>query len=358
MSGFRISETSSNFIHFLRVVASQTVLIGHAIGMYYSIDNSVFGFLPSFSVMVFFVVSGFIISYACSLKSTTYGFKNYLIDRFSRIYITFLPALLITYLLGIAYFYYFHSYPYLLSFRHFFACIFLQHENPLLLQIQYMLPNDDKYKFIGIFGQNLPLWSLSIEWWHYIFFGLFYYNYFGPRKMRFKHKILLLLSLPFIVGYMFFPGRAGYALSFIWFSGVVLNHVISKNSLIIRTAFFPALFLFFTIISFSIVSQLSIVFFIAFFYATIIYLNNFNRENIYSKFFNIFSLQGSYSYSIYIIHYPILVLINKLDFDSDFKFFLSYIISNFAAFLLYILFEKNHKAIASKIKTLSIFKMQ
>ncbi len=310
MTEYRLSETSSNFIHFLRAASSQIVLIGHCAALNQLIEISFLSFLPSFSVMVFFVLSGFVISYSTSLKGESYGLSNYLVDRFSRIYITLLPALLITFLLGFIYYLYFNAYPFNINIKYLFTCITMQQENPLLLKIQYMLPDINKYKFIGIFGDNLPLWSLSLEWWYYVFFGLFFYTKF--KTMKIQHFILLVCCLPFVVGYMFLPGRAGYGLSFIWFSGVLINYLLSKNIKISYSNWLFYIFLVFTIISLKIISNLSILSFIVFFLFSIIYFNGKSSNSNWNKFFKLAKWPGNYSYSLYVIHYPILLLLKKL----------------------------------------------
>lgn len=338
MKQYILSETSSNFIHFLRAVSSQVVLIGHCNLPYLLFGNSIFNFLPSFSVMVFFVLSGFVISYSTSLKGESYGFFNYLIDRFSRIYITLLPVLLLTFLFAFLYHLYVNSYPFNINIKYLLCCLVMQQENPLLLKIQYMLPNTNTYKFIGIFGDNLPLWSLSLEWWYYVFFGLMFYTKF--QKLKFQHLLLLVCCLPFVVGYMFLPGRAGYGLTFIWFSGALIHYLLSKNINFTHSKWLFYIFLAFTIISIKITPNLSILFFIVFFIFAIIYFDNNNSSKKYKKIFKLAKWPGNYSYSLYITHYPILLVFKKLELTPIEKDIYVILFSNFFALIFYLIFEK------------------
>lgn len=347
-----MTETSSNFLHFLRAVASQIVVVGHILTLNHLGSNSLMNILPSFSVMIFFVMSGYIISYTSVAKGKKYGLFNYLVDRFSRIYVALIPALLLTLMLGIICFCYFKTCAFDFNLKHLVCNILMQQENPLLLKFQYMLPNTENYKLIGIFGPNLPLWSLSIEWWLYMFFGLIYFKGFDELKM--KHYILLFCSLPFVIGYMFLPGRAGYGLTFIWFSGVIVNYLTKKVFSIHKSHFLFFIFLIFTLISLKTVSSISIIFFIIFFFFAINYFNQLNSNSIYNTFFKLAKWPGNYSYSIYIMHYPIAFILSSLNLNPISKVVLCIIVTNFLAVIFYLLFERHHKMINTKVKKVAI----
>ncbi|MFM2000482.1 MAG: hypothetical protein RL204_2429, partial [Bacteroidota bacterium] len=170
MSNFRLNQTSSGFIHFLRAILSQIVMIGHVLILngLYSYESALGG-LPPYAVMVFFILSGFVISYSVNLKDKNYGFNNYLADRFARIFSVVIPTLLFTLILGLIGIAISGESPFSMNPWHFFSTLLMQQENLLLLKFQYYLPNDPMYNIIGFFGENLPLWSLSLEWWKYVF---------------------------------------------------------------------------------------------------------------------------------------------------------------------------------------------
>ena len=152
----KLTKASSDYINSLRAISSQVVLIGHIVAIAGIISSkSLLYELPSYAVLIFFLLSGFVISYSVSQKNMDYGFKNYFIDRFSRIYIALVPALFLTIIIA------------LLSTKIFgttlnnvspqlFACdLLMQQDNPVLMQLSsiFML----KTRFIGFFGEIIGI---------------------------------------------------------------------------------------------------------------------------------------------------------------------------------------------------------
>lgn len=123
-------------------------------------------------VMVFFVLSGYLIASSVlrDIQRRQWSWSKYLANRFTRLYVVLLPALLLTLLwdgLGV-YREGARQYPGLnglnlepddISTR-LTATSFLG--NALFLQNVYVDP----------FGSNSPLWSLSNEFWYYLIFPL------------------------------------------------------------------------------------------------------------------------------------------------------------------------------------------
>lgn len=158
-----MKRSLSVFLDLLRIIAATTVMIGHLAptwgleGLEHKIES--FG---HDAVMVFFVISGYVITYSTTKKQTD-AFE-YTASRLARLYSVVLPALLLT---------------------------------GALLLIGSQL-NPDHYKKYArgsewlrhllpiIFSQNIwslstspptnsPLWSLSYEFWYYAIFGCFYF---------------------------------------------------------------------------------------------------------------------------------------------------------------------------------------
>ncbi|MGH6785611.1 MAG: acyltransferase family protein [Novosphingobium sp.] len=128
------------------------------------------------AVLVFFVLSGFLVGGMVCARLARGGFDpgGYAIDRFSRLYTAFLPALLLTVLLtwiGAQWFgatgLYDGSHPtfaekgtvidYLAN-----AGLGTFAGNAAMLQFYFVEP----------YGSNPPLWTLSSEFWFYAVFGL------------------------------------------------------------------------------------------------------------------------------------------------------------------------------------------
>jgi peptidoglycan/LPS O-acetylase OafA/YrhL len=107
-----LSGDSSLVIDIIRVVACDMVVISHNFDIsivYFKIaaNNSVpfiviiNDFFGHVGVILFFIVSGTVITNSL-LKNIdineTYNFKNYFIDRFSRIYAGLVPSLILTFI--------------------------------------------------------------------------------------------------------------------------------------------------------------------------------------------------------------------------------------------------------------------
>ena len=125
------------------------------------------------AVIIFFVLSGYFISNSVinSIRKQTWSWKVYLMNRFTRLYIVLIPALLLGAIwdqTGIHYFGHTGIYDglpedqYILDYsskdhlvwQDFFGSLFY---------LQGILT--------GHFGSNGPLWSLAYEFWYYTIFS-------------------------------------------------------------------------------------------------------------------------------------------------------------------------------------------
>jgi peptidoglycan/LPS O-acetylase OafA/YrhL len=170
--------------------------------------RSIFALGPE-AVMVFFLLSGFVIYYSHTARRTPDSFRVYFLRRFRRIYPLFILALVFTYLM---------------------ACVREHQMAPPELKTAagnlLMLQDITWVKagaWVPTYGGNDPLWSLSYEWWFYMmFFPIIYYLSFAPAKQRWLvFGISLLGSLSCVVH----PSTAGLITGyfFVWWSGVELG---------------------------------------------------------------------------------------------------------------------------------------
>jgi peptidoglycan/LPS O-acetylase OafA/YrhL len=131
-----------------------------------------FGFA---AVMVFFVLSGFLVGGVGLSRARDRSFEptSYFIDRTSRLFVVLIPALIITALLDHAGNIYFPSMG------------FWDSKSPVLtekFQVSFIQYSGLKFFICNlvmlqpfwcpVFGSNVPLWSLSYEFWFYVCFGL------------------------------------------------------------------------------------------------------------------------------------------------------------------------------------------
>jgi peptidoglycan/LPS O-acetylase OafA/YrhL len=141
-----------------------TVLIGHVYKIWFpGIGVHTAEVLAHGAVVVFFVLSGFVIAF--STTKSNRGIRQYSIARLSRLYSVVLPALCITALIQ---FYLLKTEPQLLShytkgddfFRYLLAGTF----------------TNELWFFSAAPLLNQPLWSLSFEFWYYAIFGAWIYR--------------------------------------------------------------------------------------------------------------------------------------------------------------------------------------
>jgi peptidoglycan/LPS O-acetylase OafA/YrhL len=159
-------------------------------------------------VMLFFLLSGFVIFYSQS-RHEDQTFKGYFLRRAKRIYPIYLLALLATYAANC------------LS-----AGRWLNLNLPGLLGNIFML--QDTYGFkpgvrVDAYGGNISLWSLSYEWWFYLMFWPIYRHV----KPGAQWAVAAGLSAAGGVLYCIWPNQAALFLLYfiIWWCGVEMARI-------------------------------------------------------------------------------------------------------------------------------------
>ena len=175
---FSISPSLSNALDILRSLAAFLVVINHLGEVLFLFDGdldlfNLFAFqalyLGHHSVMILFVVSGFLIGRAAFQSVSRGGQRifDYGIDRLTRIYVVLIPALIIGFV-----------------------------SDQILLNVyagtefDYVRERISVLSFLGnilglqtivvpTFGSNGPLWSLACELWYYFLFPAFLIALFG-----------------------------------------------------------------------------------------------------------------------------------------------------------------------------------
>tara|TARA_B100001057_G_scaffold30626_1_gene27926 strand:+ start:634 stop:1689 length:1056 start_codon:yes stop_codon:yes gene_type:complete len=268
------------------------------------------------AVQFFFLLSGFIFFrlYLKKIKEKNLSFYNFLILRISRLYplhfITLIIVLIIYLILKSNNF----INPIRADLEHFIYNLFLIHEWGLNSYASF----------------NEPSWSISVELLMYI---IFFYLALKTNIIFCSFLVILISSILFFKfkflgygGYCFFIGGLSYVLLenfkigkknktlflciLIFFSGIISYYFIESsilNKIIILTIFFPSLI-------------------------NLLYLIN----NCSPKFGKQLSLIGDISYSIYLIHFPLILLslmiLNILNLEINFNsmtIFCTYLIFTF-----------------------------
>ena len=192
----KISPLLSKRLDATRAVAAGMVVICHFRGHYFlpyaeldSSSRNIINFLlfsitrlGRESVIVFFVLSGYLVGGNALSHAFLNRFRisDYLVKRFTRMWIVLIPALL----LG-------------------FLC------DTLSIHLKSTLVIDDFYNLktvvgnvfflqgikVPVFGSNAPLWSLAYEFWYYIIWGIGYIAATKFVKNSIVSKFIFILLL-------------------------------------------------------------------------------------------------------------------------------------------------------------------
>lgn len=273
--------------------------------------------LNHLAVLFFFVLSGFAIALANRKidLNTKDGINYYLYRRFRRILPLYWLAIIFTALIGVITSFYWLNTSY--SFQNLLGNLFFL-QTPTGLHNSWFVP----------YGQNGPLWSLSYEMFFYLFFPIFFSLLVYIFKLGDKSVITYALPISIIISLasivlnqiIFIPFLVFLAQFPVWLGGyylgqVYLNQAKFDRGILIPTIgilclFFLNLYLDSTTISTLI--QAWLIFIIpGYLIHNLSFLPKPHWLNQFS--FTPFKSIGDGSYAIYLMHYPLLQLLKKLD---------------------------------------------
>lgn len=314
--------TASVLLDGTRAVAALLVCLSHWRNIFFLSYSRLrvphkFVFIPFYaitgaghaSVIVFFVLSGYLISGSVfrMFDSGSWSWRRYLTHRLVRLWIVLIPALILGGLLDSAGIRLHHApglytglvdnhmaftVPQFLTARCFFASLFF---------VQWILA--------PTFGSNGPLWSLGNEFWYYILFPL------GVLAFRQSFRPLhRLLSAILFIGISFFVGRTIFFLFPVWLLGAVLARMPQRLPGPARTwvwILYPVLFLLLEkphfIPSLACDYLLGILTF--FFVLSLLSATGLAPARVWVA---VFRIGAKFSYTLYLVHVPFLVFLASL----------------------------------------------
>lgn len=329
--------TGLSFLDGLRGLAAFMVLMGHARWLLwegysegylkhpqqYSFTGKLFVYFLSMfrfghqSVLFFFVLSGFVIhlKYARSLKNepqTFFDLPDYLLRRIRRIYPPFIFILVFTWLLDylgstLGYSIYSAATPNALINSN----VCNNHSLVNLAGNLFFLQNS----LVGIWGTNGPLWSLKYEWWFYIVYPLLFLI---NRKSVYAG--IATVVLVFIAGFfvhapaLVFITSVGQYLLCWWLGGMLADihagRLPVKHSLLAWLALLlPVLVVFENRLTTAL--QADVCWAFGFFGLLNFFFYLLQKQYSFQWLTKIKWL-GDCSYTLYILHFPVLVFINGL----------------------------------------------
>ena len=382
-----ISQESSVFLNIIRLVACEMVVIGHFLTKYQPALNTasftIGSVLGGVAVLLFFALSGLLICHSLLNKigNNDYRFRNYFVDRFSRIYSGLVPALILAGVFALLIY---------VTNQTYFTSLCAMQNTPSLLNFGMTLGMLERFP-ASLFGLPLPfpavtpfgfngiLWTLVVEWWIYMFFGWLVIGSLRVMEKRKSYKpywvlffaVAALLSLVLLT---LFQEYSSFII--VWFAGALMMLAISSSRLnsilsssvarnVLEGLFqiFLAITIFDIYVIFAWTRQyydvllgllLSICVFLG-----VLLLNGRARDRgpkliFNKKFVSIVNSGAGFSFTLFLTHYPILIFLNGLNLSVD-RFYMIIpilLITNVTAFIIAYFTEKKHKQIAYEIKKL------
>lgn len=212
-----MSRSFSIYLDLVRFLSAILVLTYHAKSSRY--DGSWLKGIGAYghdAVMVFFVLSGFVIAYVANNKeSTIYEFSK---SRFARLYSVVFPALIITLVLD-----YFGQ----LLDPSMYAGAHFEDSSPYYRFFSNLFFINEIWFESWLAFSNGPFWSLSYEFWFYVIFASWFY--FTGSKKYLITLCAILIAGPKIL--MLFP---------IWLMGAAVYYLSTRININKYLAFFLA----------------------------------------------------------------------------------------------------------------------
>ncbi len=313
-------------LHFLRAFAVLIVVLFHL-----KIPLFKYGYL---GVDIFFFISGYLISLIVhsKLSNKSFSLREFYIKRVLRI----VPAYLLIILISII------SFIFVFSEYHFDKLKESVNYSLFFVSNIYFFFNSNYFDIGAYFKPLLHLWSLSTEFYFYLFYPLFYlilFKYLNSKKIL-VIRIIYILNLVFLLMLnlndnfsFYFPILRTFEFLFgcLVFLHLKESFKISIDKYILLLFFIFSVLLFDYDLSLKIITILILVIIIHKNYIPSIFYNN-----------RIINFIGDISYSLYLVHWPIIVLFNYLilrDFLIFEKLYL-FLFSVFLSFIFYNCIEK------------------
>lgn len=351
------------YFDWLRAASSQAVLLGHALNIFlpsiFMVErpdglleaSRALPYIQNLGVVVFFALSGYLVTTAVLRKmaSEQYGLAPFIVDRATRIFVPFVPAVLIvwlldTLLLGSAPFNRFTDLP--LDLWTALSNLLMLFNHPVLSIAEKVLGID------GIatspIGSADPFWTIVLEWWLYCAFGVFALLLARGRRMGAGMTLLLLFALaPLVVSV-----STGSGLVLAWPVGMLVAISERRLRLLPRQCFAGTLLLSAGVATAvwlrSAYDFYAPAFVVCFAYALIAYAVRSPEGHAESVAPRAVRLLSDYSYSLYLTHFSVLIYLQAYlpsGLGAFVAITVALIFANLVAFVFWWLFERHYLAV-------------
>jgi len=339
----REQNDSSLTLDLARAIAAQMVCIGHAANIFLGPGST---YLPHVGVLIFFVLSGFLIAHTLFTKAVEpgYGFAEFMIERIARIYSAYLPALFV---IAIVDYLMWSIGLFPVSFS---PVIFLK--NLLMLQ-NYPGPFNLGGPTFGSAGQ---LSSLAAEFHIYVFVGAMFFMVSGRRRLTMLAIAILSAAMP--LGYFLGISGTDRGLFVLWLLGFGSYFVarvtkMDRDSAIYAGVLFPLLCAYWYLKR-DIGNEYDIqhypVFLCAFFAMVLASQGSswLTRSIALKKITTVFA---DYAFSLFLLHYTLVKVVNVCFPDSGVSgLVFSVVCANIISYVFAIATENKHRNLSQKLK--------
>lgn len=321
-----LTPAASANLDLIRGLAAWAVMWGHLRAdffvdhsqlQHHSLLLSILYFLTGFgseAVLVFFVLSGFLISSAIFGRRAAgiWSWRDYAIDRSSRLYVVLIPGLLFGLLwdtVGSSIFASTGIYSHPLKS---FGLFVVQGR----LGVGTFLGNLFFLQTIvcPTYGSNGPLWSLANEFWYYVLFPVALAAGLAWNQRSTREAIPLTILTACVAA---FVGRTILSGFFVWLSGTVLLLAYSKWTISAKVSLALYTFASSVVLAVSLLAariggpavlgtNLSVGISFSVFLFAVLQMNSCAVGGYYSR---IARMLAGFSYSLYVLHFPLLLFL-------------------------------------------------
>lgn len=302
--------------------------------------------IPNIGALIFFILSGFVIAHTLSVKSesSSYGLAAYGIERFSRIYTAFLPALLM--IAGTDHLMQYLGHPLVgdpIDFRTLFGNLTMRQGLPSDWGVRHLAPRQ--------------LTSVAVEFHIYFFVGAIFFLLKGRNVWTCGMVAVLFSTMP--LGYfsnMPGPDRALFAM---WLAGFAAYYIAkpikpNQSQSILSAVAFIILILYWARHRTSNDYDLSNYPALALAFLALVMLTQRTRL-IGRTASRAIRFAADYSFSLFLIHLTIVKLVLIVPAPAPLRIAVAILAANGLAILFSLAFERHYKRVAESIKRVAFY---
>lgn len=351
----RIGVGTSVLLDVVRAGAAFLVSVNHAIAILRGRELS----LGGFAVCLFFLLSGFLITFSVLTKVEKSQFRihEFISDRIARIYTPYLPILIVTVIVE----YFFVSSNWGLPGKNdgvyaFVGNLLMLQNYPIFQAATYAVDTSSFY--IRPYNSAEPFWTVAIEFWIYMFVALLVLFLTGRTKSLRPIVVAVLLGAVPVVIWNSFAG-GGNALSLTWALGALASFLFWRTARLSRRS---RTVLGWLLIGYGAVCWPPRAFFVHL-NAYDIPLNVFMMSSLLGAaillhdapmpkwLVRVAELVAAYSYSLYLTHNTIIVLFKEhVGWQSGLGILCVLAVTQVVAIAFYFVFERHYKSVGRLLR--------